>query len=220
MKKVIFVLILLFPFCLAASELEKAESLRQEKKYNDALKILTKYLQRNPDSVEAHELIQKITLARGKEPEVIADYKARYEQNSTALNGHLYGRLLESPSERETLFRKIRDDHPKEIWGYFDLSNALLDQDRLQEAAYVAEDGVSRVNKPARLHYVAARVYRRMKEYGKASEQAELAFKADPAEYSDLMQSYQWIDVSETSDSEKKFVARKSLLRKIQRQTP
>lgn len=208
MKQLVLILFLLVPLVLSANEaLKKAESLTKSGKQDEALKVLNDVLVKDPQNVEALEAIQKIHLGRGKEPDVIAEYKARYEQSPSALNAHLYGDLLESPSERETFFREIRDEHPQEVWGYFGLANALLDQDRLQEAAYVTEEGVPYVRTPARLHYVAARIYRRMKEFGKAAEQASLAFQAAPSneDYKSLVQSYEWIEVDETADSQKKL---------------
>jgi tetratricopeptide (TPR) repeat protein len=217
----IFVVLLSFlPVLSFADPLKKAESLRQSKKYEEALKVLNEFLKKQPEDVEAQEAVQEILLSQRKEEEVIAEYKARFEKNRSALNAHLYGKLLESPSEREALFREARDSHPRDIWGYVGLANALLDQDRLQEATEVAREGVTHVTKPARLHYVAARVYRRMKEFGKAVTEARLALKADPSDedYKVLVNSYEWIEISETEDPNKKFALAQKYYRKYKDQ--
>jgi thiol-disulfide isomerase/thioredoxin len=208
MKKILFILFFFFvPLLVVADPLKKAESLLQANKSDEALKVLEEFLREHPENVDAHEAIQKIMLNRRGESEIIAEYEAKYQRTPTGLNAHLYGKLLESPSEKEALFRQVREKHPQEIWGHFGLANALLDQDRLQEAAHVAEEGVTYVSNPARLHYVAARTYRRMKDFAKAVAQAKLALQADVSneDYPALVQSYEWIQIAETENPQEKF---------------
>jgi len=206
MKTIVVTLSLLISFCLYADDLKKANELAGKKQYDQALQVLRAYDLKHPDDLKVHEKIQRILKSQKKDDEALKIYKERYEKNPTPLNAHLYANLIESPSEREELARKARDENPKSFWSYYDLAIALLDQDRLQEGVFVAEEGFSTVDYPARLHYAAARIYRRMKEYSKAAEQARLAYKSEQSEENkSLMQGYEEIEFSETEDLSRKY---------------
>jgi thiol-disulfide isomerase/thioredoxin len=206
MKRIVLLLILCFCLPVFADELKDADKLIAKRQYDQALQLLRAYDQKHPNQLDVHEKIQQILKKQKKEDDALKLYKDRYEKNPTALNAHLYLLLIKSPSERETLARKSRDTDARNSWGHYDLAIALLDQDRLQEGAFVAEEGFSKVDRPARLHYAAARIYRRMKEFTKAAEQARLAYKAEPTSaYKDLTKSYEWIEISETEDLSQKF---------------
>jgi thiol-disulfide isomerase/thioredoxin len=214
MKKVALIILLLCTWCYA-DELQEADKLVRMKQYDQALKLLQAYDQKHPDEVTVQEKIQRVFKSQKKEADALKIYKERYEKNPTPLNAHLYSNLIDSPSEREDLARKTRDAYPKNFWPHYDLATALLDQDRLEEAVFVAEEGMSQVDDPARLHYVDARVYRRMKEYSKAAEQMRLAYKAEPTdEYKNLARGYEEIEISETEDVSKKYALAQQYVQK------
>ncbi len=206
MKKILLAIIFLFTTTIQADDLENARKLMSENKYDEALKVLRKFETAHADDIKVHELIRKALARLEKEPEALAEYKSRYEKAPTPFNAFLYAELIESPAEREQLFRKVRDEYPKDLWSHFGLAGALLDLDRLQEGVFVAESGLSQVDKPARLYYIIARLHRRMNDYPKAAEFARKAYESEAVEENqDLMKSYEWLEISNTDDAASKL---------------
>src|SRR5262245_48251826 len=103
MRSILIVLILCIAMPLLAqeTELDKADQLTGKKKYDEALNVLREYDKAHPGDMEAHDRIQRIFKLQAKQDQAVAEYKQRYENDPSAINGYLYARIIVSPVERE-----------------------------------------------------------------------------------------------------------------------
>lgn len=206
MKKLLVILMLCAPILFAETILEQAQKLSSDKKPDEAIQLLKDYDKTHPDDVDVHELIQKIMLRNDKKDQALAEYKQRYEGKPNGLNGYLYAKLLDQPSEREKAFRKVIEQDPTSVWGYYGVANALMDQDRLQEGIDAGTAALTKVDHPAKLYYVMARIYRRMQDYEHAVTSMRECYKLDPTEENmDNVKAYEWIQIENTDAFAEKF---------------
>jgi thiol-disulfide isomerase/thioredoxin len=205
--KTLLAFLILYAAVLQASDVfDQADQLVSQKKPDQAVQLLRDYDKTHPNDVTVHESIQRILKKEGKQEQALSEYKQRYEKDSNGLNSYLYARLLSSPSEQEKIYRTTIEKHPDSVWGHFGLATSLLDQDRLQEGIDAAEAGLKTVKEPARLHYVMARIYRRMKDYPNAAAQARENYKLDPTDDNrDIAFAYEWFEVEHTDNLDTKY---------------
>lgn len=190
----------------ADSILDQADALVKDKKADEAIQLLKKYDVEKPGDVDVNEMIQRLMLRNDKKDQALAEYKARYEAHPEAVNGYLYARLLDQPSDRERLFNEIINKDPKSVWGYYGLANALMDQDRLQEGVDSATKALEVVDQPAKLHYVLARIYRRMLDFPNASSHMKEFSRLDPTKDNlETARAYEWLEAEHADSFEKKF---------------
>jgi peroxiredoxin len=216
MKKIIVVLLLgIFSVAVAEDVIDQSRKLARDGKVEEALTLLRNEEKKKPDDMDLHDQIQKILIRHGRRSEALVEYKQRYDQQPTGFNGYLYFHLLEKPSEQETGFRSVIAKDPASVWGYYGLANSLLDQDDLEKAVTEGKKGLDKVKEPARLHYVLARVYRRMKDYPNAAEQMREYYKLDPGDDNrETLKAYEWFEVSHAEDGPEKFALAKKYVEK------
>lgn len=179
------------------SALQKADQLAGAKKYEEALAVLHDYEKSHPTEIEVHDRIQRLLKRQNKQQEALAEYKDRYEKDPSALNGYLYVRLLESPVERENRYKEIIAKNPGFVWGHVGLATALMDQDHLQDGIDAADQGLKQVSEPAELHYIKARIYRRMQDYPAMASEAREYYRLHPDDESrEVAFFYGWLEVS------------------------
>ena len=208
MKKIIVVLLLtICSVAVAEDALDQSRKLVREGKVDEALTLLRNEEKTKPDDMDLHDQIQKILIRHGRRDEALAEYKQRYEKQPNGLNGYLYLKLLDKPSEQEKGFRDVIAKDPGSVWGYYGLANSLLDQDELEKAVAEGKKGLdNHVKEPARLHYVLGRIYRRMEDYPNAAEQMRAYYKLDPGEDNrETLKAYEWFEVSHAEDGPDKF---------------
>jgi thiol-disulfide isomerase/thioredoxin len=209
MKKTFVLAILFFVsggFLFADSILDQGNALLKDKKPDEAIQLLKKYDAEKPGDVDVNEMIQRIMLRNDKKDQALAEYKERYETHPGAVNGYLYARLLDQPSDREKVFGEIINKDPKSVWGYYGLANALMDQDRLQEGVDSATQALVIVEQPAKLHYILARIYRRMQDYENAASHMKEFYRLDPTEDNlETTRAYEWLEAEHADSFEKKF---------------
>ena len=117
-KLILSIFILLICSVLSAETvLDQARKLVSDKKIDEAIQLLKSYDKEHPNDVDVHELIQRIMTRNDRKTEAVAEYKQRYEAQPTALNGYLYARLLDQPSDQEKLYREVIAKEPASVWG-------------------------------------------------------------------------------------------------------
>ncbi len=182
--------------------MDQARKLAQQNKVDEAVALLRNHGKTHPNDIELHKLIQTILTRHGRKEEALKEYKERYEKEPTGLNGYLYVRLFDVPSEQEKIFREVAGKDPNSEWGYYGLATALLDQDKLQEGIDQASAGLGKAQKPAQIHYVMGRIYRRMKDYKNAAEQMRLYHQLEPT---DDHREDEWIEASNAATRQEKL---------------
>jgi tetratricopeptide (TPR) repeat protein len=215
MKKVAIILLLLTAVAFAdESVIDKARQLEKDKKVDEAIQLLKDYDKQHPNDVDVNEAIQRIMTRNNRKDQAVKEYKQRYESQPNGFNAYLYGHLIDEPSAREKLFQQAIAKDPKSVWGYYGLSNAYMDQDRLQEGIDFSKTALNKVDDAAMLHYVMARIYRRMKDYVNAASEMREFYRLHPTdENKETMKAYEWLQV-ENASSVGKFALAKAWFEK------
>ena len=185
---------------------EQARTLVSQKKVDEALHLLREYEKAHPNDVDTHETIQRIMNRNGKKEEALAEYKQRFEKDPSGFNGYLYFRMLDVPSDREKGFREVIVKDATSVWGHYGLATALLDQDKLEQGIEEASAALTQLKEPAQLHYVIARIYRRLEDYKKAAFHMREFYRLDPTDdHRADAGAYEWLEVAYTDPFDEKF---------------
>lgn len=114
-----------------------------QKRYDDAILLLKKWMEINPDALMAHTNLSRCYVAKG----MIAE--AEHEQAEArrlTWKAELKAKNRELPKinyeEQITRFKKVIDYDPADVLGYFSLGNAYVDAGKKREALETFEKAV------------------------------------------------------------------------------
>ena len=117
--------------------------LYNEKRYDDAMAVLKKWIAVNPDAVMAHTNLSRCYVAKGM---ILEAEKEQAEARRLTWKAELKAKKREMPAvdyeEQISRFKQVIELDPADVLGYFSLGNAYLDAGKKREAVDTFEKAV------------------------------------------------------------------------------
>ena len=114
-----------------------------QKRYDDAIAVLKKWVEVNPDAIMSHTNLSRCYVAQNKIAEAEAE---QAEARRLSWKADLKGKQAEMPkvdySERIARFKEVIELDPEDVLGYFSLGNAYLESGQKREAMETFEKAV------------------------------------------------------------------------------
>lgn len=114
-----------------------------QKRYDEAIMILKKWITVNPDAVMSHTNLSRCFVAKGM---IMEAEHEQAESRRLSWKAELKAKKKEMPEinyeEHITRFKKVIDLDPADVLGYFSLGNAYLDSGKKREALETFEKAV------------------------------------------------------------------------------
>jgi tetratricopeptide (TPR) repeat protein len=114
-----------------------------QKRYDEAIAILKKWILVNPDAVMSHTNLSRCYVAKGM---IMEAEHEQAESRRLSWKAELKAKKQEMPKinydEQIARFKKVIDLDPADVLGYFSLGNAYLDSGKKREALETFEKAV------------------------------------------------------------------------------
>lgn len=117
--------------------------LYNQKRYDDAIRLLKKWIAVNPNSIMSHTNLSRCYVAKGM---ILEAEQEQAEARRLTWKAELKAKKMEMPkadySEQISRFKKVIELDPQDVLGYFSLGTAYLDSGRYREAAETFEKAI------------------------------------------------------------------------------